>query len=129
MSSNGTEVQQAAVQRGEQTPKRQHLKQFHWKPGQSGNPKGRPKGARVKLADRFLKDLQADWKVNGKDVIQKVREKHPDQYLKIVASIVPKDYRVDVSGDNLPMLIVDLRGADADEHEYAQVDFLEGETE
>jgi uncharacterized protein DUF5681 len=32
------------------------------KPGQSGNPKGRPKGARNRLGTPFLEALEADFK-------------------------------------------------------------------
>ena len=33
-----------------------------FKPGQSGNPKGRPKGARNRLGTQFLEALEADFK-------------------------------------------------------------------
>ena len=58
--------------------------------GQSGNPKGRPQGARSKLGEAFLDDLLADWRVSGKQAIAKTRADKPDQYLKVVASILPK---------------------------------------
>ena len=68
-----------------------------FKPGQSGNPKGRPKGSRNKLGTAFLNDMLEDWAVNGKDVIVKVRTEKPDQYLKVVASILPKDINLNVN--------------------------------
>ena len=42
-----------------------------WQPGQSGNPSGRPKGARSKLSEGFLNALQADFEQHGPDVIAK----------------------------------------------------------
>ena len=68
-----------------------------WEPGKSGNPSGRPKGARSKLGEEFLQDMLADWKENGIAVIQAVRADKPDQYLKVVASVLPKELNVKVS--------------------------------
>lgn len=68
-----------------------------WEPGQSGNPAGRPKGARTKLGEEFLQDMLTDWKAHGIEVIEKVRAEKPDQYLKVVASVLPKELNVKVS--------------------------------
>lgn len=66
-------------------------------PGQSGNPAGRPKGSRNKLGEQFLADMLADWEENGKGAIATVREEKPDAYLKVVASILPKELNVRVN--------------------------------
>lgn len=65
-------------------------------PFQPGNP-GRPKGSKNKLADAFVADLHDDWLEHGKDVIAVVRAEKPDQYMKVIASIIPKDHNVNVS--------------------------------
>lgn len=62
-----------------------------FKPGQSGNPAGRPKGARSILATDFLKALQKDFAAHGEKVIEEVRTDKPDQYLKVIASVLPKE--------------------------------------
>lgn len=62
-----------------------------FQPGQSGNPAGRPKGSRHKLGSLFLEKMLADFTEHGEAVIQDVRAEKPDQYLKVVASILPKE--------------------------------------
>lgn len=63
-------------------------------PGQSGNPLGRPKGSRHKLSEAFLSALWTDWQLHGADVVATVRTMEPSQYLKIIASVVPKQIEV-----------------------------------
>lgn len=67
--------------------------EYQFKPG---NP-GRPKGSRNKLGEAFLEDMLADWKANGAAAIVKVRTDKPDAYLKVVASILPKDLNVNIN--------------------------------
>jgi hypothetical protein len=63
-----------------------------FQPGQSGNPAGRPKGARSKLSESFLKALADDFSSN---VIEKVRSTRPHEYLKIVAAVLPKQMQLE----------------------------------
>ena len=66
-------------------------------PGVSGNPAGKPKGARTKLGEQFLSALQEDFEANGVAAIQTVRETRPQDYLKVIASLMPKDLNLNVN--------------------------------
>lgn len=63
--------------------------------GKKGGP-GRPRGSRAKLGEAFVADLMEDWEDHGKTVIEAVRKDRPQDYLKVVASILPKDVNVNV---------------------------------
>lgn len=55
-------------------------------------PKPRPKRAKKTLGDDFLAAVRADFRAYGAGVIAEVRADKPDQYLKIVLSVLPKDF-------------------------------------
>lgn len=58
-----------------------------------GNP-GKPKGSRHKLGEEFLAAMQADFAGHGVTVIETVRTERPQDYLKIVASLLPKEHKI-----------------------------------
>lgn len=62
----------------------------HFKPGNKANPSGRPKGSRSAFAETFLKDFLHDWEENGASAITACRNKDPSTYLKVAASLLPK---------------------------------------
>lgn len=66
-----------------------------WKPGQSGNPVGRPVGSRTKFSEAMVADFLSDWHQHGTDVLERVRMTEPATYLR-VAAVVPKQMDVSV---------------------------------
>jgi hypothetical protein len=91
------------------TPSRHGNLRAPWKPGESGNPAGRPQGSRNKLGEAFIDGLADDFAEHGLQVIQAVREKHPYQYLKIIASLLPKELG-DLDDVPLSAPVIILRG-------------------
>ncbi|KAA3452561.1 hypothetical protein C7I87_01555 [Mesorhizobium sp. SARCC-RB16n] len=51
----------------------------------------RPKRTKKTLGDDFLAAVRADFRAHGAGVLAEVRADKPDQYLKIVLSVLPKD--------------------------------------
>ena len=68
-----------------------------WKPGQSGNPKGKPLGARNRLSVRFLEDLCADWEAHGHEALKATRLAEPATYCLMVAKLLPRDTNLNIS--------------------------------
>ena len=71
--------------------------------------------ARKLLADNFMSDLFEDWKANGAETLLLVRQQRPHEYLKIIASLMPRDITVtaaplaDISDEDLGRLISEVK--------------------
>jgi len=68
-----------------------------FKKGYVANPKGRPKGSRNALGEAFVKAMHDDFKKNGQDAIHTVRTERPHDYLKVIATIIPKEITHDAA--------------------------------
>lgn len=83
-------------------------------PGQSGNPGGKPVGARNRITGDFLKKLADDFEAHGKVAIETARTEDPVGYIRVVASLLPKEFRIErptegLSDDELTGAIDELR--------------------
>lgn len=88
-----------------------------FQPGNPGGP-GRPKGSRNKLGEAFTEALHDDFAKHGIAAIQRVREEEPAQYVRVIASLLPKEVKVEqaplaeMSDDELGRLIDIVRTAE-----------------
>lgn len=66
---------------------------------------GRPKGARTKLGEAFFEALYDDFKEHGVAAIVKVRDEKPDQYIRTVAAVMPKEIE---AGERLSSVLEEI---------------------
>lgn len=72
-----------------------------FKPGTSGNPGGKPVGTRNRLQGDFMKLLSEDFAAHGKSAIVKMREERPAEYIRAIASLMPKELEISRPLDEL----------------------------
>ncbi len=77
--------------------KRDDLK---FKPGQSGNPSGRPKGSKNALQEAFINDVKDAWEAKGAKAIADMIEKNPGDFVKMCAGLMPKDVTLNFNDRN-----------------------------
>ena len=85
-------------------------KPWLFKPGQSGNPAGRPKGSRNKLAEDFIADAYAQWQQRGSTALETMAKTEPAKFCQMMANLLPKetlmqDERVQIS--EIKLVIID----------------------
>ncbi|MGZ3585313.1 MAG: hypothetical protein ACXVCT_21425 [Ktedonobacterales bacterium] len=74
---------------------------------QSGNPTGRPKGARNRHSENFINAFAQDFERHGSAVIEKVRKERPHDYLKIAASLLTKQSEIETMRTRPPSELTD----------------------
>lgn len=102
-----------------------------YQPGQSGNPNGRPIGARSKITEKFLLELQNYFEKEGPGLLERAGQESPAALVAVYAKLLPKETHLSVSGG------VDVELTDEQRIRIAeawlmgrqsnQVDILEGE--
>jgi hypothetical protein len=80
-----------------------------FQPGCAPGP-GRPKGSRTRLQEFVIDMLDADFREHGKDVLKRVRQRHPQIYLTALVSLLPKQQQkiespfADLTDEEIAML-------------------------
>lgn len=68
-------------------------KEHQFKPGNLG----RPKGSRNKLGEAFIEALYDDFREHGIEAVRACRATAPDVYLRVLASLMPKELAIEVT--------------------------------
>lgn len=69
-------------------------KATQFKKGQSGNPGGKPIGARNRLNAAFLTALAEQFEQSGADAIKTVATEQPDVFVRVLAGLLPKELEI-----------------------------------
>lgn len=72
-----------------------------WQPGQSGNPSGRPKGARNKLTTEFFEDFYAAWQAHGAKALENMAATSPRDFVRVAAMLMPKEFELKTPLDDM----------------------------
>jgi len=96
MCASFTQIQQMSNKGGNP----QNLKPF--KPGESGNPGGKPAGARNRLQAKFLNDLADDYEASGKSAIVACRTEDPVAYVRAIIALMPKELEIKRPLEEIP---------------------------
>lgn len=99
---NGSEMSLRNTEKNKYNIK--NLKPFQ--KGRTLNPGGKPVGARNLLSRLFIEALRNDFDQHGEQAICDVRENDPAIYLRVIASIVPKEMTIN-EGDTAIERILD----------------------
>lgn len=67
-----------------------------WKPGESGNPAGRPLGARTKITEKFLMELQKLWLKRGAKILEKAASEDASAFVAMIARLLPAKVDLDL---------------------------------
>jgi hypothetical protein len=67
-----------------------------WKPGQSGNPHGRPLGTRNSFSQAYTRDFHTVWDEAGIGAIRTMAAKNPSGFVAVASKLIPQQVAVDM---------------------------------
>jgi hypothetical protein len=80
-----------------------------FKPGVSGNPKGRPRGSKDRFVESFWTDVADQWATGGAEAVRLTRETDPATFFRVAASLMPKETTVTLKSELDTMTDAELR--------------------
>ena len=95
-----------------------------FQPGRSGNPLGSRAKCRYKLSEAFIRQLWLDFEEHGASTIVGLRERRPQDYLKLIAYLVPRQERAS-EGEYVIGKVVFLKPDGTEEERPAYPPYLE----
>lgn len=69
-------------------------KPWQFKPGQSGNPAGRPKGSRNKFCKAMLEDFAEVWAIGGPKALRAMAKKAPGAFVNASLRWLPQEFDI-----------------------------------
>lgn len=87
----------------------EHLKKHQFKPGQSGNPAGKPKGARNLLTEKLLFDLSNFYEANGEELLKRCLEEAPSKLLDAYIRLLPRELHASIESNSALFLTIAQR--------------------
>jgi hypothetical protein len=67
---------------------------------------GRPKGSKNKISEDFLQDFHAAWLTHGKATLEKMIAERPSEFVKIAASLIPKNFHIQQAVAEQPVISI-----------------------
>jgi len=77
-----------------------------WESGQSGNPTGRPLGARSRFTEAFFQEVLASWQTYGKAAIEWVATNDRPLFVQVCAALVPRNVKAELETVQKPIYVM-----------------------
>src|SRR5262249_41030320 len=78
-----------------------------WQPGQSGNPLGRPLGARSRLSEAFIEAVGEAWAKYGFACLKWLAMNDKATFVHVALALVPKQLKAELEGKKAVYMISD----------------------